>query len=374
MFVPVVDQNNRPLMPTTPSRAKRWIKSGKATPFFKKGIFCVRLNQEPSNRNTQPIAVGIDPGSKREGFTVKSKMHTYLNIQTHAIDWVKDHMEVRRNMRRARRFRNTPCRQNRKNRLVNKQKLPSGFGSSLSTGTAKTATASPPSTKARWQWKLRICKWLTLIFPISTFVVEDIKAKTRKGGKKWNIMFSPLEVGKKWFYSELKRLANMETRTGNDTYEMRQSLGLKKSKNKLSNNFSAHCVDSWVLANWFVGGHTKPENIQLIEVIPLEFHRRQLHRLQHSAGHIRSRYGGTISAGFKRGSIIKHPKFGFCYVGGWQESPTKKDPSRKTISLHSLDTGKRLTQNALSNDCLFKAYSSWRSTAIITAVRLSSTV
>ncbi|WP_277883702.1 RRXRR domain-containing protein [Nostoc sp. FACHB-133] len=28
MFVPVVDQNNRPLMPTTPSRAKRWMKSG----------------------------------------------------------------------------------------------------------------------------------------------------------------------------------------------------------------------------------------------------------------------------------------------------------------------------------------------------------
>ncbi|MHC5719551.1 MAG: RRXRR domain-containing protein, partial [Nostoc sp.] len=174
-------------------------------------------------RNTQPIAVGVDPGSKGEGFTVKSKMHTYLNIQTHAVDWVKDHLLVHRNMRHARRFRNIPCRQNRKNRLVNKQKL-------------------PPSTKARWQWKLRICNWLTLIFPVSTFVVE---------------------------------------------------------------------------------------------VILLEFHRCQLHRLQHSTGHIRSRYGGTISAGFKRGSIIKHPKFGFCYVGGWQESPTKKDPSRKTISLHS---------------------------------------
>jgi RRXRR protein len=117
MFVPVVDQNNRPVMPTTPSRAKRWIRSGKATPFFKKGVFCVRLNQEPSNRNTQPIAVGVDPGSKLEGFTVKSKMHTYLNIQTHAIDWVRDHVEVRRNMRRARRFRNTPCRQNR-NRIA----------------------------------------------------------------------------------------------------------------------------------------------------------------------------------------------------------------------------------------------------------------
>lgn len=355
MFVPVVDQNNLPLMPTTPSRARRWIKSKKATPFWKKGVFCVRLNQEPSNRNYQPIVVGIDPGSKREGYTVKSKAHTYLNIQTHAVDWVKDHLETRRNMRRARRFRKTPCRQNRKNRLVNKQKL-------------------PPSTKARWQWKLRICKWLTLIFPVSTFVVEDVKAKTWKGARKWNTMFSPLEVGKKWFYFQLKRLGTLETRTGNETCELRQSLGLKKSKNKLSNKFEAHCVDSWVLANSVAGGHLKPDNTQLVEIIPLELHRRQLHRFQHQKGHVRPRYGGTISAGFKRGSIVKHPKYGFCYVGGWQESPIKKHTTRKTISLHSLETGRRLTQNAIPFDCKFKSYGTWRITAVKTATsRVSST-
>lgn len=348
MFVPVVDSNNHPLMPTTPSRARRWIKSGKATPFWKKGVFCVRLNVDPSNRDTQPIAVGIDPGSKREGFTVKSIAHTYLNVQTHAVDWVKDHVEIRRNMRRARRFRKTPCRQNRKNRLVNKQKL-------------------PPSTKAKWQWKLRICKWLTKMFPVTAFVVEDVKAKTWKGARQWNSMFSLIEVGKQWFYSELKQLAILETRTGNDTYEMRLSLGLKKSKNKLSNKFDAHCVDSWVLANWYVGGHIVPDNTGLIEIIPLELHRRQLHRLQHAPGHIRSRYGGTISVGFKRGSIVKHSKYGCCYVGGWQESSTKKEPDRKAVSLHSLETGKRLTQNALAEDIKFLAYNTWRMTAVKTS-------
>lgn len=341
MFVPVVNRENRPLMPTTPSRAKRWIKSGKATPFWKKGVFCVRLNVEPSAHNYQPIAVGIDPGSKREGFTVKSKSHTYLNVQTHAVDWVKDHIEVRRNMRRARRFRNTPCRQNRANRLINKNRI-------------------PPSTQARWQWKLRIVNWLTSIVPISAFVVEDIKARTWKNGRKWNVSFSPLEVGKHGFYSELRKIAHLEIKSGNDTYSLRQSVGLKKSKQKLSNKFEAHCIDSWVLANWLTGGHLQPDNTKLIEVIPLELQRRQLHRLQHSIGHVRSRYSGTISAGFKRGSIVKHPKYRFCYVGGWQESPTKKDPCRKTISLHSLNTGKRLTQNALPTHCKFLSYNSWR--------------
>lgn len=340
-------------MPTNSSRAKRWVKSGKATPFWKKGVFCVRLNTEPSNSQTQPIAVGIDPGSKREGFTVKSKSHTYLNLQTHAVDWVKDHVETRRHMRRARRFRHTPCRQNRANPLVNKQKL-------------------PPSTRSRWQWKLRICKWLASIFPITTFVVEDIKARTWKNGRKWNVIFSPLEVGKQWFYSELRQLASVETHTGKHTYEMRSSLGLKKSKSKLSNRFDAHCVDSWVLANWYVSGHIVPDNTSLIEVVPLEFHRRQLHRLQHTTGHIRPRYGGTISAGFKRGAVVKHPRYGFCYVGGWQESPTKKDPGRKTISLHDLETGKRLTQNANPTDTKFLSYNSWRVTGVKTPVSVSS--
>lgn len=341
MFVPVVDTNQRPLMPTTPARARRWIEKGIATPFWKRGVFCVRLNVDPSSRNTQPIAVGVDPGSKREGFTVKSQSHTYLNIQTHTVDWVKDHVEVRRVMRRARRFRNTPCRQNRKNRLVNKQKL-------------------PPSTKARWQWKLRICKWLALMFPISTFVVEDIKAKTWTGGRKWNLMFSPLKVGKQWFYSELRLIANLETRTGLDTYEMRQSLGLKKTKNKLSNKFDSHCVDSWVLTNWFVGGHLKPDNTNLIEIVPLEFHRRQLHRLQHAVGSVRARYGGTMSDGLKRGSLVKHCKYGLVYVGGYMDKPTKKKKDRKVISLHEIATGKRITQNALKEDCKFLTYNTWR--------------
>ena len=76
--VPVVDQDNNPLMPTKPSRAIEWIKIVKATGFWKKRIYCVRLNVEPSDRKTQMICVGIDPGSKREGFTVKSAKKTFL--------------------------------------------------------------------------------------------------------------------------------------------------------------------------------------------------------------------------------------------------------------------------------------------------------
>lgn len=338
-FVPVIDINQMPLMPTTRSRADQWVKSGKATPFWKKGIFCVRLNVEPSARNYQPVACGVDPGSKMEGFTASSAKHQFLNIQAKAVDWVSQHVETRRNMRRSRRFRKTPCRQNRKNRLANKIRL-------------------APSTKARWQWKLRITNWLSKIYPITVFAVEDIKAIS--WGGKWGKTFSPLQVGKEWFYSQLEKLAPVELLQGHETAQIRNQLGLKKTKSKMAEVFSAHCVDSFTLAYSAVGGETNPVNQDLLVVTPLRFHRRQLHRLEYAPGHIRSRYGGTLSAGFKRGSIVQHPKWGLTYVGGEMHKPTKQEPERKVISLHSLETGKRLTQSANPKEIKFLTYNTWR--------------
>lgn len=332
-YVPVFDSNQRSLMPTTPMRADRWIKSGKATPFFRKGIFCVRLNVEPSSRHVQPVAIGIDPGSKREAFTVKSQAHTYLNQQFHAVDWVKDAEEVSTNARRARRYRKTPCRANRRNR---------------------SRGGIPPSTKARWQLKIRVVKVLAAIFPVSHIGIEDITATTKKGCKTWNASFSPLEVGKQWCYSELEKIAPLTVFDGyEDTYKTRQGLGLKKSKTKLSANFNAHCVDSWVMAYILVGGSSVPDNTVVMECKPIRLHRRQLHVFNPGKDGYRRPYGGSMSQGLKRGGIVKHPKYGKCYVGG-------EDVKKSRISLHCLSTGKRLTQGAQPEECRFLAYNSWR--------------
>lgn len=331
-FVPVVDSDNQPLMPTIPSRARRWVKSGKATPFWAKGVWCIRLNVEPSKREKQPVAVGIDPGSKKEAITIKSAAHTYLNLQADAVTWVKEAVETRREMRRTRRSRKTPYRQNRPNRQINAVKL-------------------PPSTRARWGWKLRLCNWLAQYYPIDSFVVEDVAAVPKQGQRRWNTSFSPLEVGKQWFYAELGKIAQVNTLKGYETKAERDLLGLKKSKQKMSDSFNSHCVDSWVLANWWVGGHLEPDNQAMLYLVPLRFHRRQLHRLQPEIGGVRKPYGGTLSLGFKRGSWVKHPRYGTCYVGGMLNG---------RISLHSLQDGKRLCQNAKPGDCKFLTYASWR--------------
>ena len=330
MFVPVVDRQQRPLMPTAPSRARRWIKRREATPFWKGGVFCVRLNREPSGRVVQPIAVGIDPGSKKEGLTVKSADHTFLNINADAVTWVKKAVEARRMMRRARRSRKTPCRANRENRARG---------------------GLPPSTHARWGWKLRLARWLARLYPVTQFVVEDIAAVTKPGQRRWNKSFSPLEAGKRWFYAALAEIAPVKTKQGWETKELRDGLGLKKTKAKLAELFSAHCVDSWVLANWWTGGHTAPDSTRLLCVTPLRFHRRQLHALQPTPGGLRRSYGGTRSLGFKRGELVKHPKHGVVYVGG---------TSGDRISLHATADGSRLCRNAKPAECKRLAYTSWR--------------
>jgi hypothetical protein len=328
-FVPVVDKNQVPLMPTTPKHAKKWIASGKATPYFSKGVFCVRLNVEPSARNMQEISVGIDPGSKREAFTVKSETNTYINVLTDAVGWVKGNVEARRNLRRSRRNRKTPCRKNRMNR---------------------SRGVLPPSTKARWNLKLRVVKWLSRIFPISGFVVEDIKARTT-GKRQWDSSFSPLEVGKLYFYKELEKYGKVYLRQGYETKELRDQQGLYKSKSKMSESFDAHNVDSFVLANYYLGISGKPDNTEIFRISPIMMSRRQLHVMNPIKGNKRKSFGGTWSFGFKKGSIVKHPKHGVCFIGG---------SSKGRISLHDIKSGIRVCQNAKEKDVKFLSYNAFK--------------
>jgi RRXRR protein len=330
MFVPVVNQGGQPLMPTTPSRARRWIKTGWATPFFHKGLFCVRLNDEPSDTHLQPVCLGIDPGSKREGYSVVSVAHTYLNVQSRTVDWVKEAEKTQRTLRRSRRGRKTPCRFPRYN--------PHRGG-------------LPPSTKARWQLKLRVARWLLAVYPITSFAVEDIAVRTKQGQRRWNRSFSPLEVGKAWCYEELRGLGPLALRQGYETKEMRDQQGLSKAKKKLAETWEAHCVDAWVLAHEQTGGADRPDNRQLLCITPMQWHRRMLHRQQPAKGGIRSPYGGTRSCGVKRGTLVTHPRYGLATVGGTREG---------RISLHDPPSGKRLTQTADPAACRIRTELKWR--------------
>ena len=62
-----------------------------------------------------------------------------------------------------------------------------------------------------------------------------------------------------------------------------------------------------------------------------------------------------MSMGIKRGSIVKHTKYNLCYVGGTQD---------EKISLHDLENGKRLCQNAKPDETKFLTYNTWKMVGI----------
>jgi hypothetical protein len=193
------------------------------------------------------------------------------------------------------------------------------------------------------------------ILPLTEVVVEDVQAVTKKGqGGKWNGLFSPVQVGKEHLYRLLAEMGlAVHTRQGWQTKELRAKFGLKKTKSKSQQTFESHAVDSWVLAA-SVSGATKPTCRKLWYVVGALLHRRQLHRLQATKGGMRTPYGGTRSLGLKRGTLVRHPKYGIMTVGGF-------DRKRLTLSLHAYRTNQRLTKSAKGQDVERLTWVAWRS-------------
>ena len=332
-WVPVVSSTGKPLMPCSPKRARILMSKGKAIPRHLKGLFYIKLTDR-SDGDTQSVAVGIDPGSSFEGYTVKSATRTFLNVNSLAADGkrIRKIMETRSNSRRARRQRKTPYRAVRVNRSRSKGWV-------------------PPSTKARWQLKLNILKWFARLYPVTDVVIEDVNFATEKGGRR-NSTYSAIQAGKNWLYFHISALGyHLTTFKGSQTASFRRRLGLFKTKNKASKSFDSHCVDSWALANEVLGNQLKPDMVHVLELKPLTHTRRQLHRLNFKKGGTRPRYGGTMSLGIQRGTLVEHVKYGKCLIGG------NKGINR--VSLHSRYTVIRLTQDAKLTDVKLIAHSPW---------------
>lgn len=329
--VPVKAADGDVLMPCRPKRARKLIGRGEATPYWSHGVFCIRLNREPSARNKQAVVVGVDPGSKREGFSARSAAHDLLNVDADAKGWVGGKLEKRRILRRNRRSRKTPCRSPKRS--------------------SKNHDRVPAGTRARWEWKLRVLEWLATLYPVTDVVVEDVAAAPRKGARKWNASFSPLEAGKQWFYARIEEQWRLTTRQGYETASLREQYRLKKSRNKTSEQWNAHCVDAWTLAESVLATGRPPQHEHIVRITPIQRQRRCLHRANASRDGQRRPYGGTNKGGLKTGTLVAHKRYGLCYTGG---------AASGRISLHNLETGKRLCQHARIADCRPRSPLAWR--------------
>lgn len=330
MRIPVVDNQHRPLMPTKPSRARKWIRLGKAIAKFNDlGQFYVQLLGEASGIDTQNIVIGIDPGKLYSGIGVQSSKVTLFTAHVMLpFQKVTDRMEQRAMMRRTRRGR----RINRKvafNKRAHRQKR---FDN-------RSSSKLPPSIRANRQLELRVVSELCKVFPVNNIVYEIVEAKGDKS-------FSPVMVGQKWMLTQLAYFAAVETQKGWETSLVRTQLGLHKQKHSKGDAIPAtHAVDGVALSasafidygvinrhsmGWKGKVAITPAPFTVIRRPPIS--RRQLHLMAPAVGGLRRKYGGTTTRhGFRKSDYVEATQGKKTYRG-WVSGDTETQVSVSDVS------------------------------------------
>src|SRR5438874_2217678 len=111
----VIDQQRRPLMPTTPARARILLKAGKAA-VWRRFPFTLILREAKPEAEVVPLRLKIDPGSRTTGLAVlndTSGQVVWAAELTHRGEEVHQALLKRAAVRRGRRYRHTRYRQPR---------------------------------------------------------------------------------------------------------------------------------------------------------------------------------------------------------------------------------------------------------------------
>ena len=117
MRAPVVSMEGKPLMPTTPARARKMMRDGVAVGKFNKlGMFYVQM-LIPVGDKTQDVCLAVEPGSKYDGYAVGTSKGVMLKGMA-KMPLIAEKIKHRRRMRRFRRYRKwrRPCRFNNRRR------------------------------------------------------------------------------------------------------------------------------------------------------------------------------------------------------------------------------------------------------------------
>jgi RRXRR protein len=328
MRVPVISKDSVPLMPTKPSRARRWVKQGKAIGKFDTlGIYYIQLLVEPSDTKTQEVVIGLDPGKMFSGVAVQTRKYTLQMLHlVLPFKIVKDRMQQRAMMRRSRRGRRIKRKLAFKSRNHRQKRFNNRRGSKLA-----------PSIRANKDLEYRVIELLFKIYPVSKIVVEEVEAKG-------NVSFSPVMVGQRYQINRLSELAKVTLRKGWETSNLRKHLGLHKQKDDKSLQIpETHAVDAVTLASsefvkykeWndvnshgysWVGNVTiTNSNFILVKRPPIS--KRQLHLMTFSKGGNRRKYGGTVTRhGFRKGDYVKATQGNKSFYG-WVSGDLEKQIS-----------------------------------------------
>ena len=151
----VLDQNGKPLMPTTRlGKVYRLLKTQKAH-IVSYEPFTIQLDYEPDTHIIQPMTLGVDSGAIHSGYSVANEHREYYSAEVIARDDISKRLSDRQMYRKNRRYRKTRYRKPRFNNRKNKKK---GW--------------LPPSLEQKVAVQLNEINHLHRYFPIEKIIVE----------------------------------------------------------------------------------------------------------------------------------------------------------------------------------------------------------
>jgi len=149
----VINQRKEPLMPTTPCKARKLLKQGKAK-VVKREPFTIQLLYA-TGETKQDITLGVDAGSKIIGLSATTNKQELFSAEVELRNDIVDLLSTRREFRRTRRNRLRYRKPRFLNRVYSKNK---GW--------------LAPSVENKIQTHLKIISKIHEILPISKIIIE----------------------------------------------------------------------------------------------------------------------------------------------------------------------------------------------------------
>ena len=312
----VLNINGNPLAPTSPARARMLIKQNKAKKVWSKfNTFGIQM-LVPTRTETPISVLGIDNGTKFEGYSIVVGNENVLNIKLNlpSKKTIVNKMTERKEARRSRRSR----LRRREPRFDNRSRK--GF--------------IAPSQNILVKIRINMIKNLAKIYPVSEVAIEDVCFNHFK--YKWGKNFSTVEIGKNKIRDFVKTIARLTEFKGWETKAIREKLGYKKISDKSKNCFESHCCDSLAIASEIIGNRIVPSlDIIVVDKTYLPV-RRKIHDSCFSKGHIKKDYSkGTVKS-VQKGKKVGYKGMPYILSGIYKY----KDKYKYTIT-HIIDRKKR---------------------------------